>query len=241
MKTIVTSYMIKDNLTIIIPCKNEENYIINTLKSIEKQVDIFGTKVLIADAASTDSTLELVDGYKKHSVLDIEVVDGGNVAFGRNSAAKIATTKYLLFLDADSIIESDETIKKCLFEMSNYDIIGCKIKCSVKDIKAELMFSLFNFVQPLMPETFCCGMFMFVKTSIFKQIGGFDETLHQSEDYFFSKQIAKDKFKVISEYVFQDNRRFKKIGYWFMVKLLITNYINKNNINYFRRDINYWK
>jgi cellulose synthase/poly-beta-1,6-N-acetylglucosamine synthase-like glycosyltransferase len=46
---------IKNKVTIIIPCYNEEKYISETIKSIVKQNNINGTKVIIADNNSTDN------------------------------------------------------------------------------------------------------------------------------------------------------------------------------------------
>ena len=51
-------------LTIIIPCKNEGLYIRKTLHSISKQIGIGNTKIIIADANSTDSTLFEIESAK---------------------------------------------------------------------------------------------------------------------------------------------------------------------------------
>ena len=51
-------------LTIIIPCRNEELYIGQVLRSISKQIGIGNTKIIIADANSTDNTLSVVEACK---------------------------------------------------------------------------------------------------------------------------------------------------------------------------------
>ena len=81
---------------------------------------------------------------------------------------------------------------------------------------------------------------MMVTKKTYLEIGGFDETLHQSEDYFFSENIEKKDFKILNSYVGQDDRRFKKIGYFGMVKLLITNFLNIGDKNHFKKNIGYW-
>jgi hypothetical protein len=70
--------------------------------------------------------------------------------------------------------------------------------------------------------------------------GMFDESVNHSEDYLLSKQYPADKFKISNHYVGQDDRRFKKMGYMFMVVMLIKGFINKDNIDYFKKDIGYW-
>jgi glycosyltransferase involved in cell wall biosynthesis len=57
--------MVKRHLTIIIPCKNEEGYIDKTLLSLNKQLGIDGTKVIILDANSTDNTIKIIKEIKK--------------------------------------------------------------------------------------------------------------------------------------------------------------------------------
>ena len=57
--------MIKDYLSIVIPCKNEENYIKRTLNEISIQSGISGTRVIIADGGSTDSTLQKIEEFIK--------------------------------------------------------------------------------------------------------------------------------------------------------------------------------
>ena len=66
----------KDKLTIIIPCKNEENYIGKCLQLISNQisVDIDDVEIIIADAGSTDGTLDIIKSFK--NILNITVIKG---------------------------------------------------------------------------------------------------------------------------------------------------------------------
>ena len=89
----------KDLVTIVIPCKNEEKYIGNLLESLSQQNSIGGVRILIADADSTDNTVAVVKLYD--DLLNIELIPGGPVSVGRNNGAKLVTTPYILFLDAD--------------------------------------------------------------------------------------------------------------------------------------------
>ena len=91
--------MMKELLTIVIPCKNEERYIGHVFESIQKQKFITGVRIIVADAGSTDKTLDIIKIYQQ--ALPIEVIEGGKVSVGRNNGAKLVTTPYILFLDAD--------------------------------------------------------------------------------------------------------------------------------------------
>ena len=61
-----------DKITIVVPCKNEENYIHHLLDSLRSQ-NIGDTRVIIADC-STDATRQVI---KDNSIgLNVEIIDG---------------------------------------------------------------------------------------------------------------------------------------------------------------------
>lgn len=241
------NYMnIKDNLTIVIPCKNELNYIGNTLKSISKQNYISGTRVIIADGGSTDGTLDVINVLKSlyMDTIKINLIKGGKVAYGRNQGADLVDTNYVLFMDADTYLFDNNTIYDCLSTMPklNLELVTCKVKSTVDDWKPNLAFSLFNIVNKIisLATPFAVGTFFMTRTNIFRLYGPFDESLKHSEDYFLSKKYRPSEFRISDHYIGQDDRRFKKIGYLGMVKLLIKSFINRNNRNFFRKDVGYW-
>jgi len=237
---------IKDSLTIVIPCKNEVNYIGNTLKSISKQSYISGTRVIIADGGSTDGTLDVINVLRSlyMDTIKIDLIEGGKVAYARNQGAKLVDTEYILFLDADTYLFDNDTIFDCLASMSRLDIelITCKVKSTVDDWKPKLAFGLFNFVNKIISKRtpFAVGTFFMTHTIPFRIFGTFDESLQHSEDYFLSKKYDPREFRISDHYIGQDDRRFKKMGYLGMVKLLIKSFINRNNKDFFKKDVGYW-
>ena len=46
-------------ITIVVPCKNEENYIAHLLMHLRQQQDLGNTRIIIADC-STDKTREVI-------------------------------------------------------------------------------------------------------------------------------------------------------------------------------------
>ena len=105
-----------EQLTIIIPCKNEKDNIYECIAFITKQVGAAGTKVIIADTSDNAESLEWI--YKaqneyKYS-LNIEVIKGGFPAKARLEGSKLVTTPYILFLDADIMLFNKFVLGECL-------------------------------------------------------------------------------------------------------------------------------
>ena len=236
-------YVMENLITIVIPSYNEENYIYNTLWRISRQKFDGKIRVLIADNNSTDNTLERVSkASEDFNNLQIELIKGGKVEFARNNSAKLVTTPFILFMDADSLLQGENVFVEVEKYLNKYEIISVKQKSVVRnDFKSVLTYKILDWIRMIMPITFCTGCFFLISKSKFNQLGGFDETLQNSEDFWLSKQIPKSKFKILNEYIGQDNRRFLKFGYWNFLKINILNYLNFWNIKWFKKDVGYWK
>lgn len=237
---------ISNKLTIIIPSYNEEKYIERTIRGIIKQKSIYGTRIIVADNHSTDKTRKIVRVLSEihYPHVRIELIDGGPVAVARNNGAKLADTKYVLFVDADVMFMSDTTIHDTLIDMEkrNLYLLTCRLKSYSKDIRSKLVFRLWNIVNWFMSKEtpFAVGTYFMTRRDIFNRKGMFDETLNNSEDYALSKKYTPKRFKISKHFIGQDDRRFKKIGYIGMMVLLIRGYINRNNLEFFKKDIGYW-
>ena len=70
--------------------------------------------------------------------------------------------------------------------------------------------------------------------------GMFDETVTQSEDFLLTRKLPMSKFVVLKDRITQDDRRFKKMGYFGFTRLVMSNYLKRNNIEHFKRDVGYW-
>lgn len=241
--------MIKDYLSIVIPCKNEENYIKRTLDEISMQSGIRGSRVIIADGGSIDSTLQKIDEFIKSedNNLNIEVIEGGTVSVGRNRGAAMVRTPFILFLDSDitfTDLSAIEMAFNALKENANLELIGTTPEYMGEfDLAASLIFSFNKLTAKVMSITdpFAIGAFMLISRKKFIALGGFDEMVHQSEDWLLSRQIKSKNFKLITDLITQDNRRFKKFGYIRMLKMVMKNWFNRGNKNHFYEDQKYWE
>jgi glycosyltransferase involved in cell wall biosynthesis len=237
--------MLSKQLTIVIPTYNEGKYIARTLYAVAAQSGTSDVKIIIADAKSTDNTRLVASTNGFELGLDLEIIDGGLPAVGRNAGAKLATTPYILFLDADVTFSHRQTIVEAINELAfmDYQMVGTTpVYKGEFDIRASIMFGLNKYVTWFLSKTepFAIGGFTMVNRQVFNSLGGYDEKATQSEDWLLSKKISPKKFKLIPELITQDNRRFKRYGYFSMVKLLYNNWRNRNNTKYFYEDQGYW-
>jgi len=223
---------ISDKITIVVPCKNEENYIHHLLDALREQ-NIGDTRVIIADC-STDTTRQVIQDNS--AGLNVEIIDGGPVSFAKNNGARLVTTPYILFIDADVRFFKSTVIQDAVaaIESKNLDLIGLKIKCYDRDPRARLGFIIFNTINHAMKyfSPFAVGAFMLTRRDRFEEYGGFPENFSTSEDYFLSRKYSPKKFRIIRHHFGQDSRRFKKMGYMGMAKYLVKNFINRNNKAY---------
>jgi glycosyltransferase involved in cell wall biosynthesis len=233
---------ISDKITIVVPCKNEENYIHHLLNALRFQ-NIGDTRIIIADC-STDNTRQVIQDNS--TGLNVEIIDGGPVSFAKNSGAQLVTTPYILFIDADVRFFKDTVINDAvnMIESKNLDLVGLNIKCYDKDLRAKIGFTAFNLINHTLKyfSPFAVGAFMLTRRDRFEQYGGFPEQFVTSEDYFLSRKYSPRKFKIVRHHFGQDSRRFKKMGYFGMGKYLIKNFVNRNNKKYWDKldSSRYW-
>ena len=233
---------LSDTITIVVPCKNEENYIHHLLDALRNQ-DIGDTKVIIADC-STDNTRQVIKD--NIGLLNVEIIEGGPVSIAKNNGAKLVTTPYILFIDADVRFFKNTVIHDAVnkMELKNLHLVGLNIKCYDKDLRAKIGFTAFNLINHTLKfvSPFAVGAFMLTRRDKFEEYGGFPEQFSTSEDYFLSRKYSPRKFRIVKHHFGQDSRRFKKMGYLGMAKYLVKNFVNRNNKQYWDKldSSKYW-
>jgi glycosyltransferase involved in cell wall biosynthesis len=231
--------MVKDFLTVVIPTKNESELIDITLGHLNKQHNINGTKVVICDC-SDDNTLEIINSGK-YKNLDIVITDGGLPSVARNNGAKLCNTPYVLFMDADMFLVDTNNLNDVINYMvkSKKHLLTCKFRCRGK---YSFIFPIFEFFRDITIWSAPCaiGGFMLFDISEFNKVGGFVNEDKFAEDFHLSMKISPDKFHVSKHKIYTTDRRFKKKGLLYMMKMSFLSYINKSNPEFFKNDHNYW-
>jgi len=232
---------IKDKLTIVIPSKNEGITLYECVCYIAGQHDIEGTRVIISDVS--DDTLSL--RYIKNIIIDfkytlnLEVIKGGYPAEGRLNGSKLVKTPYMLFLDSDIMLTHRNIIK----DVTQYDMDLITVSF-VTDVKWDWvfrLFDLFQWISKLLGTPFAVGGFQLWKTETYWKLGGYNKDEIFAEDYSLSQKVNPKNFKIHNtEFVYTSPRRFQKKGVFWMFKIMIKSYLNRNNPEFFRKSHGYW-
>jgi glycosyltransferase involved in cell wall biosynthesis len=216
-------------ISVVIPAYNEEKYITNTLLSLQKQ-KTKDVEIIVVDNNSTDKTAAI---SKKYAKVIKEKRQGIGIA--RNSGARIAKGKIIVFLDADTkasphliniyskafadgVVAATGPILP-LEKVSKKMQIGYKI-VSIIMIKASIITG-----KPLL-----IGSNFAVRTDVFKKIKGFNEKLKTYEDFDLSERLRpQGKIIYIKKAVAYASTR--RVQSWGMLKYTIYHFLNAVQYN----------
>lgn len=200
------------------------------------------TRVLLADANSTDGTPEIALAFRDR--LNVCVIHGGVPAVGRNRGAARADTPYVLFLNADIEMGHPSVIRRAV-ELARQKQLHCvttNIVCREGTWSDKTMYACNDCFQYLscLHKPFATGMFMLFDRKKFQELGGFNEEAQFAEDYLLSKQVARSKFGIVRGGVYTTNRRFQRMGRLRVARLFLKTAMYSWNEKYFLRDHKYW-
>ena len=220
-------------VSVIIPTYCEEETIEGCLKSVTNQRFKYGgIESIVVDSHSPDRTQEVAE-KNADKVLDLRARGVGRA---RNAGAKVAEGDFLLFLDADTYLESNfvsemyhaftdpkvvcvsgilrnlerlEPLDR-LFAVSHYGFTN-----KLAQVSARLGFPLFPSV--------CCG----ARKSVFETVGGFREDIACAEDITFSREMGRLGKCVVNDKAisYTSVRRISKLGKGRMYSMYFKNYV----------------
>ena len=131
-------------ISIILTTYNSQNYILETLQSINNQT-FKNWELIIIDDKSTDKTLSIIKNFfankKKKIYIHQSKKNSGSPALPRNIGIKKSKRKFLAFIDDDDIWHPKKLEKQINFILTkNYDLVSSSKKnfYDICEIKREL-------------------------------------------------------------------------------------------------------
>ncbi len=200
-------------ISVIIPCFNNEETIIETIESITKQ-EYSSYEIIIVNDGSTDKSADIVSNFIKinnsNNITLINQINSGP-SKSRNNGADKATGKYLLFLDADDLI-APSYIKKCIDYLEQNQNINIVYSNAAFIGARKGNWNLPEFKLPNYLVENCIFISAVIRKEVFDKVGKFDENLHFLEDWELWIKIIMEFGGVhrISETLFYYRKRFDK-------------------------------
>lgn len=118
--------MKNDKVSIIIPVYNCEKYIEQTINCVINQT-YKNWELILIDDCSTDNSSNIIKKYIKKcdKIIYKKLKDNVGAAVARNEALKIATGRFVAYLDSDDMWTIDKLEKQILFMTKNNYAFTC--------------------------------------------------------------------------------------------------------------------
>jgi glycosyltransferase involved in cell wall biosynthesis len=178
-------------VSVIIPVYNGEQYLAEAVGSAQSQTYL-PVEIIVIDDGSTDATVQVAKQFS--SSIRYYYQSNSGAAAARNQGIRIAKGDYFAFLDADDLWPEDK--------------LQVQISRFVKNPELEVVLGRIQYVrlpgageiriQLEQDDTLAyvhLGSGLYKKT-VFDRIGGFDETLHFSEDHDWFLRAREQRVKM---------------------------------------------
>ncbi|MGA2418156.1 MAG: glycosyltransferase [Candidatus Staskawiczbacteria bacterium] len=215
-------------VSVIIPARNEEEFIQKTIENYRSQD--YPVEIVVVVNNSQDKTYEIAKG-KANKTLNFP--DKIGVSAARNEGAKVATGDIFIFSDADSYFGKNAV--KNIAEQLGENTIGSPLgRQDGKGFKGWLFFAFKNWTHRLKIYDGVIDGILFCHKDIFFKAGGFDKNKKIGEfaDFISRAKLAGAKYKLFTNcYGTTSLRRYQKNGYLnsfiFWIKWKVTSILKK--------------
>jgi len=175
-------------VSVVIPARNEERHLAQALESVLRQ-DYEAFEVIVVDDRSEDGTPAILQRLRKEytSLKVVRVADLPSGWLGKTHAlhqgAAVATGEYLLFADADVVMQPQAlrfTINHMLRNGLDHLVVGPQVRPGSFLVNAMLVTFAINFLLVLQPwraadprskKSIGSGAFSLMKTEAYQKVG----------------------------------------------------------------------
>jgi len=214
-------------VSVIVTTKNEEPHIENCLRSIISQ-SYKKIELIVVDNNSKDKTPKIANKYTK-----LLFNKGPERSAQRNFGSKKSSGEYLLFIDADMVLEPG-VVRDCVDILEKEKDIGSVI-IPEKSTGIGFWAKVKSFERSFYESDDTIEAARFYRKEVFEKMGGFDESLTGPEDWDLSDRVRKlYKIARIKSYIIHDEGKLSLLELLkrkFYYARSVKNYISKNKRN----------
>ncbi len=175
--------------SIVIPAWNESQHIAATLKAVQNAMNqqTQPGEIIVVDNNSTDDTAAIATEAGARVVFE----PINQIAKARNKGAQEANNGWLVFVDADSLINA-ELLGLSLNALSTERVIGGGSTVAMDAVLTGLPAMMLRFWNWWSVKSHtAAGCYIYCKKEAFDHVGGFDETRFAAEELYFSKALRR--------------------------------------------------
>jgi len=202
-------------VSVIIVCRNEANYLSDCIRSVRRQfIGLRGWELIIVDGMSIDSTRQKAHDLLSDSGVTYSILDnpGKTLAKGWNIGINYARGAYIIRPDAHSEL-MEGYITGALQNLKQYPeagAVGGKLETRAKSLMGKIIGEALSMRTGVGNSSFRTGgnsgfmdtvVYGLYRREVFQKAGQFNESLVRHQDTEFHHRIIKAGFKL-----FYDNR-----------------------------------
>jgi len=172
-------------LSVVVPAYNEEKLLRACLRSVKSCLPP-GSELIVCDNNSTDATPRIAAEEGATVVFEPH----NQISRARNAGAKAATGDWLLFIDADSVLNPG-TLEDLLLFMKAGCVVGggCLVAMDRVPKRFLPLVGFWNLCSRLF--LVAAGSFVFCRADAFREVGGFSEELYAGEELELSQALKR--------------------------------------------------
>lgn len=179
------------HLSIIIPAFNEARLIEQTIRSVTVSLETnhkpgFSSEVIVVDNNSTDNTAELA----KQAGARVVFEPINQIGRARNTGAAHATGEWLLFLDADSLLNPG-LLADIVGVIESGKYVGCGSTLRMDGLPWWASWVLGLWTSTSILFRWAAGALVVCRRDAFQDVGGFDQKLYALDEIAISKALKQ--------------------------------------------------
>jgi glycosyltransferase involved in cell wall biosynthesis len=196
-----------NSISFVVPAHNEEQLLGRTLEAIERAARALGEpfEVIVVDDASTDRTADIARAHSARVV----AIHRRQIAAVRNAGAREAAGDFLVFVDADTVV-NENAVRAAIAAMRAGAVGGGS---TVRFDGRVPLYGRF-LLAAVLPIYRACGLaggcFLFCTREAFRAVGGFDEALFAAEEVALSRALRRrGHFVILDAHVTTSGRKLR--------------------------------
>jgi glycosyltransferase involved in cell wall biosynthesis len=207
--------------SVLIPAFDEEHLLPATLASVQRAMEstpLCG-EIIVCDNNSRDKTADVARAAGARVVFE----PVNQISRARNTGARAARGRFLVFLDADSELPPD-LLSAALRALQGGRVVGggAQVEAAFESHWARTALALWNATSTW--RRLAAGSFVFCLREAFEGVGGFSERVYASEEIWLSRALKKWGRRRGLDFIVFDEPRLKtspRKDEWYPTPLLV--------------------